>query len=130
MAYEGQGIDLSFVAGEDISAKQYTFVHLADDNTVDMMDSATEYPVGILQNAPGDGETAVVRVSGISQLVAHDALAVGAKVKAEYVGASDNGKADAADTAKDNVRGIVLVATGAEDDMCTVLLCCDTLYAT
>ena len=126
MAYEGQGIDLSFTADEDLSSYQYRFVHLANDNDVDLLDSGSEIPIGILQNAPEQYETAVVRVSGISKLVANDALAVGAKVKAEYVSASDNGKADAADTDKDFVRGVVLVAAGAEDDVCTVLLCCDT----
>lgn len=127
MAYEGTGIDLSFDAGEDLSSYQYRFVHLADDDTVDLMDGATEYPIGILQNAPASGEVAVVRVSGVSKVVANDALAVGAKVKAEYVGAADNGKADAADTDYDNVRGIVMTAAGAEDDVITVLLVSDTL---
>jgi hypothetical protein len=127
MAYSGTGLDMAWKAGESLASYQYHFVHLADDTTVDLMDSATEYPVGILQNAPADGETAVVRVDGISKLVMNDAIAVGLKIKAEYVGAADNGKGDAGDTDYDNVRAISLTASGAEDDVITVLLCSDTL---
>jgi len=123
MAYNAEGIDLSFAAGEDLSSHQYRFVHLADNDTVDLMDSGAEFPVGILQNAPESGETAVVRVAGISKLVMNAAVAVGALVKAEYVGATDNGKGDAADTEGDIARGVCLMASGAEDDVGTVLLC-------
>lgn len=123
MALDGPGIDLSFVAAEDLSGQQYRFVHQASDTTVDMLDSGTEFPVGILQNAPESGEVAVVRVSGVSKLVMNDAVAVGALVKAEYVGATDNGKGDAADTEGDIARGVCIFATGAEDDVGTVVLC-------
>lgn len=127
MAYEATGIDLSFDAGESLADYQYCFVHLADDNTVDLLDSGAEFPVGILQNAPASGEVAVVRVSGVSKLVMNDAIAVGALIKAEYVSASDNGKGDAADTDYDTVRAVALTASGAENDVIAVLLCVDTL---
>lgn len=123
MAYEGTGIDLSFIAAEDLSAMQYRFVHLASDTTVDMVDSGTEFPVGILQNAPESGEVAVVRVVGVSKLVMNAAVAVGALLKCEYVGAADNGKGDAADTEGDIARACCIMATGAEDDVGTVILC-------
>lgn len=127
MAIEYGGLDLSFTAAEDLSAMQYRFVHLATNSTIDMVDSGTEYPVGILQNAPEDGEVGVVRVTGTSKLVMNDAVAVGAKVKCEYVGASDNGKGDAADTDGDICRGVCIYAAGAEDDVGAVLLCSDTI---
>lgn len=123
MAYEGTGIDLSFLAAEDLSGHQYRFVHQASDTTVDLLDSGAEFPVGILQNAPESGEVAVVRVTGVSKLVMNDAVAVGALVKAEYVGATDNGKGDAADTEGDIARGVCIFATGAEDDVGSVVLC-------
>jgi len=123
MAYEGTGIDLSFTAAEDLSAMQYRFVTQASDTTVQMMNAGTDFPVGILQNAPESGETAVVRVTGVSKLVMNDAVAVGALVKGEYVGASDNGKGDAADTEGDIARGVCIFATGAEDDVGSVILC-------
>jgi len=121
------GMDISFIAAEDLSSHQFMFVHQATDTTVDLMDGATEYPVGILQNAPESGEVAVVRITGTSKLVMNDAVAVGALLKAEYVGATDNGKGDAADTDYDLVRGICIKASGAEDDVGAVLLCSDTL---
>jgi len=127
MAYTGEGIDISLAAAEDLSDYQYCFVHLASDTTVDLMDGATEFPVGILQNAPESGETAVVRVTGISKLKMNASISVGSKIKAEYVGAADNGKGDAADSDYDNVRAIALTAAGAENDVITVLLTTDTL---
>lgn len=122
MEYGGR--DISWLAGEDLSSHQFCFVHLADDNTVDLLDSGAEFPIGILQNAPASGEVAVVRVEGTSKLVMNAAVAVGALLKAEYVGAADNGKGDAADTEGDIVRGVCIQATGAEDDVGAVLLVC------
>jgi len=127
MAYEVGGTDLSWLAAEDLSSYQYRFITIASDTTVQLPNGATEYPVGILQNAPTSGEVAVVRVAGVSKLIANDAIAVGVKLKMEYAAADDNGKADAADTDYDNVRAIALTASGAEDDIITVLLTTDTL---
>jgi len=121
------GIDISFIAAEDLSDFQYHFVHQATDTTCDLMDGATEYPIGVLQNAPESGEVAVVRITGTSKLVMNAAVTVGTKLKAEYVGAADTGKGDAADTDYDLVRGICIKASGAEDDVGAILLCSDTL---
>jgi hypothetical protein len=129
MAIEFTGLDVTFLAGESLADMQYRFVHLANDTTVDMMDSATEYPIGILQNNPASGEMAVVRIQGTSKLVMNAAVAVGALLKAEYVGASDNGKGDAADTQGDHIRAVCLKASGAEDDIGTVLLISGTFIA-
>ena len=128
MAIEYGGTDLTFTAAEDLSSHQFCFVHQASDETVDLVDSATEFPLGILQNAPADGEIAVVRVAGTSKLVMNDAVAVGTSVKVEYVGATDNGKGDAADTNADLTRGVCIQATGAEDDVGAVLLCVDRIW--
>jgi len=123
MAYSAPGIDLSFVAAEDLSGHQYRFVVQAGDDDVQMSDAATDWPVGILQNNPEAGETAVVRVSGVSKLAAGaGGLSRADKVKIEHVSASDNGKGIAADTAADNVRARVLMAAPSEDDVATVLL--------
>jgi len=77
MSKEYGGIDISFLAAEDLSGMQYRFVHQATDTTVDMVDSAAEFPVGVLQNAPESGETAVVRVTGTSKLVMNAGVTVG-----------------------------------------------------
>ncbi len=128
MAIEYGGKDITLLAAEDLSAHQYMFVHQATDTTADLLDSGAEYPLGILQNAPEKDEEAVVRIEGTSKLVMNDAVAVGAKLKAEYVGAADNGKGDAADTNADLCRGVCIMATGAEDDVGAVLMCSDTIF--
>jgi hypothetical protein len=124
MAIERPVLTLAMKAGENLSSYQYRFVTQlgADNDTVVLMNAGTDIPMGILQNAPVAGEAAEVMVLGVSKLVANDAIAVGTWVKAEYLSATDNGKADAADTDKDNVCGLVVFASGAEDDLCSVLL--------
>jgi len=122
MSYEYSGLDISFLAAEDLSAMQYRFVHQASDTTIDMLDAGTEIPIGILQNAPENGEVGVVRITGTSKLVMNNAVTVGTLLKAEYVAAADNGKGDAADTDGDICRGVCIVASGAEDDVGGVLL--------
>lgn len=126
MAVEFTGIDISKTAAEDLSAMQYRFVHLATDDTIDMLDSGSEFPIGVLQNAPASGEVGVVRIWGTSKLVMNDAVAVGKQVCAEYVAAADNGKGkDAKDTEGAVARGFVIVASGAEDDVGAVVLTVD-----
>lgn len=124
MAVEIPVLKMSFTAAEDLSAYQYRFVtqYGFSNTTVGLMNAATDIPIGILQNAPISGEMADVMLIGVSKCVANDAIAVGLWVKAEYVSTSDNGKADAADTDKDNACGLVVFASGAEDDLCSVLL--------
>jgi hypothetical protein len=123
MAYENKGLDLGFTAFEDLSAMQHRFVTLQDDGSVRMLDSGSEWPAGILQNAPAQGETAVVRVSGVSKLAAGaGGLTRGACVAAEYIGASDNGKGIVTTTGGANVRARVLLAATAEDNLASVLL--------
>jgi hypothetical protein len=124
MAIERSILTLAMTAGENLSGHQFRAVtqYGSNNNTVVLMNAATDIPLGILQNAPQAGEVAEVMVMGISKMVANDQIAVGTYVKAEYVDAADNGKADAADTDKDNVVGLVVFASGAEDDLCSVLL--------
>ncbi len=126
MAYEGEGFDLTFEAHEDLSDIQYHFVTLQDNDSVRMLDSNAEFPVGILQNNPESGEEAVVRVAGISKLVAGSGgLSRNDKVVPEYIGASDNGKGISGDADGDAVRAVCLFAAGSEDDVATVLLTID-----
>lgn len=129
MTYEiGGGIDMSFPAGEDMSGMQFRFVHLETDETIEMLDSAGEHSVGILQNAPESGEIAVVRVSGVSKLVCGaGGLAIGDAVAPEYIGASDNGKGIANTTNAIKCRARCLQAGGSEDDLAAVVLA-DFIY--
>lgn len=73
MAYEfsAAAVKASFVAGEDLSAKQYHFVEL-DNGTgnVTVADGATDRPIGVLQNAPESGQVAEVLIVGGTKLEA------------------------------------------------------------
>lgn len=122
MATENRILDISFPAGEDLSNDQYRFVVVTSAGTVRRPDSATESPIGILQNAPLSGEAAAVRVMGVSKLQMNDAVGIGTFVGLEYVSATDAGKGKdmSADLAK--AKAVVLDASGAEDDLASVLL--------
>lgn len=54
----------TFTAGEDLSAKQYTFVKLTDEKTVASQTTKGGRNIGILMNAPQSGEFAEVAMPG------------------------------------------------------------------
>lgn len=112
----------SFEAAEDLSDYQFHFVVLNTSGKVRLPDAEDEVAIGILQNAPESGEAAEIMIIGKSKLVANAALAIGKFVKPEYVGAADAGKADDAGTWWDAARGMVVEASGAEDDLCSIWL--------
>lgn len=122
MATENKILDLSFPAGEDLSADQYRWIVITSTGTVRRPDSTTENAIGILQNAPAINEAAAVRVIGQSKLQMNAAVGIGTFVGLEYVSATDAGKgADmSGDLAK--AKAIVLEASAAEDDLASVLL--------
>ena len=122
MATEIRILDLSFPADEDLSDDKYHFVVLTETGTVRRPDTAAEVALGILQNAPESGEAAVVRIMGISKVVANAPLAIGTFVGPEYVGATDGGKAQDDSAAPAFARGIIVQDSGAEDDLASVLL--------
>jgi len=123
MTTENRILDVSYEAGESLTADQYKFVVL-DSTTgkVRRPDSAAEVLLGVLQNAPASGEAAVIRIQGISQLEMNAAVAIGKLVSAEYVGAADAGKGQDAGINWEFARGIVLEASAAEDDLASVML--------
>jgi len=91
MAYESPGVDVgTFTAAADLSAKQYHFVILASATTVNVATAITNAPIGILQNNPTSGQQAIVRISGMSKVVADGTLAA-----ANFIGTSADAQADA-----------------------------------
>jgi hypothetical protein len=78
MAYEGQQpITLSLPAGENLTAKQFTFVKMDTDGTVIACTATTDRPLGVLQNSPNDGQVALVCVTGTTKVVAGGSASVG-----------------------------------------------------
>ncbi len=123
MAFQSSPVlDFSFKAAEDLSNYQYHFVKVNTSGRVRLPDSGGELPDGVLQNAPASGEEATVRILGISKIVASAALDEGTFIKAEYVGAADAGKAADASGTASLTMGRVIGASGAEDDLCSVIL--------
>ena len=93
MAFSVPGTTISLVAGEDLSSFQYHFVTVDSSGQAVLLDSATEVPIGVLQNAPASSEEASVMINGVSKVVANAALDEYTFVVPEYVGAADCGKA-------------------------------------
>src|SRR5579884_3092417 len=110
-------IKYSFVAASDLSTKQFYFVKLTASNTVDVCSAATDKPIGVLQNTPGQNGTAEVLISGIGKVSSSAALAAGAQIGTSAAG---QGAALVAgtDTTK-YVVGTVLEASGAAGGLAT-----------
>ena len=89
MAFEESGTDLGvFLAGADLSDKQFYFVKLASATTVVVCSAITDVVMGVLQNNPASGGQAIVRVFGMSKVSANETLAVG-----HVIGTSSDGQA-------------------------------------
>ena len=131
MATEKTLFTVTGIADEDLSSYQFHFVKKTATGFA-LINSAAESKraMGVLQNNPTEGQEALVMFHGKSKVVANAALAVGDKIKAEYVGAADNGKAQATTTDKDYVNGEVWAATTAEDELAEVILTHYTLSVT
>lgn len=107
----------TYLAGADLSSKQYTFVKLSNDTTV-VSAGAGEAALGILQNNPESGDTANVMIMGYSLLVMSEAVAVMAKVASTAAGEG------AAVTGDDLIYNAMCVeASTADNDEVKVLLC-------
>lgn len=124
MAYEAsQPLKHTFVAGEDLTAAQYHFVTLKTDGTIELCDAATEYPIGVLQNKPDEGQEAEVVIVGITKLVAGEDLD-----PLDFVSTGADGRGEAAVHGTDTtvyVNGQV-IATGSSADgtIATVVVSC------
>lgn len=114
MSYQGHGVDISRKAGADLSAAQFKFVSV-DANGEVVVAGAGDFAIGVLQNNPGAGELATVRVAGISKVKADAAIAAGARVTP-----SADGEAATSTVATDNTTGIALEAAGGAGEVIPV----------
>jgi hypothetical protein len=109
-------IDLEYTAGEDMTEAQYGLVVMASNDTVELSQDQTTPIVGILQNAPDVGQTATVRVAGLSTVMLSSAATAGARI----VPAGGGGSADAWNS-ETEAYCIGICKTGG-NDTCTVLI--------
>jgi hypothetical protein len=112
---EGQGLDtdLSLKAAADLRTNQYNFVKLDANGNVVLASAAGEKVLGVLQNKPNTGETAVVRVIGVSKVVASAAIAAGDYIATTAAGLGKTASRLAQATGNaSNVIGMALRAAG------------------
>lgn len=110
---------LTFVAGEDLSAKQYHFVKLNDSGKVVACSSNGENAQGILMNEPTSGTAATVAMiesGGKCKLVASGSISVN-----NFICTSSTGRAAVADTDTEYVLGKALSASTGNGQVITVL---------
>lgn len=124
MATENDLLTISLPAAEDLSSDQYRFMVRNSSGQLRRPDVAGEVIEGVLQTAEADaaGKPAAVMQSGYAKVEAGEALAVGDLVGAEFVSASDAGKAIKTGLALQDVRGIVVEAADAEGDLAGIIL--------
>jgi hypothetical protein len=111
MAYEVQnftGLWGIATSKSDNSAKQYYAVELTAADQVDVCNGTGDLVVGILQNKPKAGESALVMSAGISKAVAGGTVTFGNRV-----GTDGNGKLVAKTSDADLVCGIALNGAGS-----------------
>ena len=118
MAYELPGQVATFTAAADLSAKQYYFVKITADNTVNVCAAVTDIPIGVLQNAPASGEAASVMLYGISKVSANEAIAVG-----NNIGTGDDGQADVVAAGTDTTVRLVGQALEAASAAGEIISC-------
>jgi hypothetical protein len=124
MAYEinNYSVRATFVAGADLSTKQYTFVKLNASGEVVAAAAATDIPIGVLQNNPTSGAEASVTIVGGTKIVAGAAIGEGA-----LVGTSSTGKAVALVAGTDTTKyvvGTLLTESGADGDIVSAVVNC------
>lgn len=114
MATFNTGRVKSKLAGADLSAKQYFIVKQdTADDTVVLASAASDFLLGVLQNAPKQGELASVAVrsgQGTFKVVCGGSVTRGAKLTSD-----SNGKAVVTTNAGDHIIGYALQAGDASD---------------
>jgi hypothetical protein len=115
MSYEIPGFSFTLPAAVDLSSAEFTFVTV-DANGLCNVPAAGGRVIGALNNKPRAGESATIVNSGIAQVVASAAIAVGSDVAATATG-------QAAVWATGNFKaGVALEAASAAGVIIAVLL--------
>jgi hypothetical protein len=126
MAWETEVLSISLPAGVDLSNSQYCAVSV-DNNGNAVLPAAGGPVVGVLQNAPKQGQTAQIRVYGVTQMVASAAVTSGNLVEATATGQGKPVTVISANTGTGAITGgvvlgIALDTVAAAGEYSTVLL--------
>lgn len=124
-------LDITLIAAGNLAASQYMAVKVDALGQADLA-GAGEPCIGILQNKPGLGEAAQVRVYGVTDMVAGAPIAPGAPVAADAAHCAKAAVLSAVDTSDagvaadpvigSNVIGIALTGAAAPGEIISVLL--------
>lgn len=109
-------------ASADLTAKQFYLVKMSGEKTVTVCNAVTDVPVGVLQNAPDNGQQAEVMAIGISKVSGDEDLAYG-----NLIGASSDGQAQAVAAGSETtvyIVGHVIEGNGAAGGLATALINC------
>ncbi len=109
-------LDVTFKAGEALTAKQFYFVKLNADGDV-VACGNNEVSIGILQNYPADEKAARVRLLGTSKLVMNEGCDEG-----EALTSTSTGVGEVVDNADEYAGAIALEASLAQDQVIEVLI--------
>jgi len=120
MAYGGNQIKIpGLLAGASLTAKQFYFVKLASTaGEVVVVNATTDHAIGVLQNAPADGEPAEIAALGVTKVVcASTAVTAGSDI-----GWNAEGQANNRSAAGSRSAGTALVASSSDGDIVEILL--------
>lgn len=112
-------IDISKEAGADLSAKQYYAVKRDASTGKIVLAGANEKALGILQNAPESGETAQVRIQGVSLAKLEEG---GTLLFGKFLTPTTNGTLEVCDAAGEEFIAKLLIHDAATGDLAEVLV--------
>lgn len=112
-------LDVTFKSFGDQRSNQFCYQEMQATDVVQRTSAATAVAIGILQNQPQSGETAVVRIFGVSKGIAFGSITAG-----NLLGTGANGKCDPKTPGSDtteyiNAQAIESVSSG---DIVSVVL--------
>jgi len=124
MAYEisNYSVKVTLVAAADLSSKQYMFVKLDSAGKAAAIAANTDRAIGVLQNAPTEGQEAEVLVVGGTKLVAGEAIAEGAVLSTTSAGKADSIAVGTATT--QYILGTALTEVAADGEILTAVINC------
>lgn len=117
MAYQQAQTNITLKAGADLSAKQYFFVKIDTDGDVVLAGNG-ENAIGVLQNAPAEGEAANIAVAGVSKVIIGDTTSLDS---GSVISSDANGKATLG-VSTDFALAILIEDTTANDDVVSCLI--------
>jgi len=116
-------VDDSLKAAADLRTHQYKFVKLDANGNVVLCSAAGERPYGVLQNKPNTGETAVVRIMGVTKIVVSAAIATPNQIATDNAGlAKAASRLVQATGNASNVAGFLRRASGGANEITTMFV--------